>query len=204
MKSKMKREGLKIRERTWSNKMGYIILGAGLLYALFILSLMMSERKHQYNEKAQNVVVLGAQVRGDPAYPSSVLVERLDAAIEYVSTSPDAKIIVCGGQGADETATEASVMASYLMAHGVESNRIVEENLSTSTKENLIHAKPMLLEGKTVIVSSDYHIYRAKMHAKRLGIENIESYAAESKTKVKLKNYIREVFALGRDFIFSW
>ena len=156
------------------------MLGVGVLYLLLIVALMWSASKNRTQEVAENIVILGAQVRGTPAVPSPVLKERLDAALVYFATSPNATIIVCGGKGLDESATEAHVMAKYLKDHGIEGAHIVEEDTSTRTRENLENAKPRLSSGKTVIITNDYHMYRAKMLADRIGISEVEEIGRAS------------------------
>ena len=70
------------------------------------------------------VVVLGAQVHGSE--PSLTLKKRLERAYEYMTEHPEATVFVSGGQGPDETQTEASVMAAYLERKGIASERIVQ------------------------------------------------------------------------------
>lgn len=79
------------------------------------------------------VVVLGAQTHGDR--PSRTLRERLDLAAEYLEAHPAARVIVSGGQGADETQTEASVMDAYLRGKGIAAERIVQETQARTTRE---------------------------------------------------------------------
>ncbi|NHW22524.1 YdcF family protein, partial [Escherichia coli] len=81
------------------------------------------------------VLILGAKVKGNPAVPSLVLQERLDAAVAYLNEYPKAKVIVSGGQGADESATEASVMEEYLVNEGIARKRIETETKSKRTEE---------------------------------------------------------------------
>ena len=76
--------------------------------------------------------MLGAQVQGDG--PSLTLKKRLDKTLEFMQEHPDRTVIVSGGQGPDEAHTEASVMARYLIEHGADASRIIEEPTRPPTR----------------------------------------------------------------------
>jgi uncharacterized SAM-binding protein YcdF (DUF218 family) len=184
----------------------FTIITIGIVYALVVFCLIMSGVRSKPDKNAETMLILGAQVRGtseEDVYPSPVLKERLNAALSYLKENKHTKVIVCGGKGADEPTSEAVGMAKYLKENGIEAERIVLEDKSVSTKQNIANAKKLITSGKTVIVSNDFHIYRAKMLAKRLGIKNISGLPAKSKTKVTGQMYCREVFALGYEIIFD-
>ncbi|MEI3193353.1 MAG: YdcF family protein [Lachnospiraceae bacterium] len=81
------------------------------------------------------LVVLGAQVRG--TVPSRALKKRLDTAAEYLGKNLETKVVVSGGKGAGEEITEAEAMENYLLELGIEKDRIIMEDRSTTTSENL-------------------------------------------------------------------
>ncbi|EOL42872.1 YdcF family protein [Enterococcus caccae] len=190
----------------WVKRMMLIIIGLGIVYTGLIFCLILSGTKNQPTKKPDSVLILGAQVKGsskDNAYPSTVLKERLDAAIPYLKEHPKAIAIVCGGQGSDEPDSEANVMAEYLRANGLSQEQILIEDTSTRTKENIQNAQKKQKLGNTVIVTSDFHMYRAKLLAKRLGISDISGLPSVSKSSAVFKTYIREIFALGYGLIFD-
>ena len=84
------------------------------------------------------LIVLGAQVYKNG--PSPVLKFRLDKAYEYLSANPETRCIVTGGQGSNEPFTEASCMADYLVKRGIDSGRIILEDKSTTTAQNLTNS----------------------------------------------------------------
>lgn len=183
-----------------------ILIGIGVLYGGSMLFLIFQGTKDTPAENPDTLLILGAQVRGtskETAYPSSVLKERLNEALLFIEKNPQATIIVCGGQGSDEPDSEANVMANYLIAHNVDATKIVKEDLSTSTKENIANAMEKADLGKTVIVTSDFHIYRSKLLARRLGLKDVSGLPAHSKTSVTANMYSREILALGFALIFS-
>ena len=81
------------------------------------------------------LIVLGAQVKGRSITDS--LKRRLDKAQEYLERHPDTRVIVSGGKGKGEEVSEAEAMAGYLISCGIEQNRIILEDQSRTTKENL-------------------------------------------------------------------
>lgn len=147
------------------------------------------------------VIILGAKVKPG-GVPSLSLKNRLDASATYLQQYPHTTAIVTGGQGHDEDRTEASVMRDYLIAAGVDAARILEEDKSTSTYENLLFAKALLPEDTTAvtIVSNDFHLRRATLLASKLGFEADVIPAATPKS-VELKSNIRERAALLKTFL---
>ena len=144
------------------------------------------------------VVVLGAQVQGDQ--PSLTLKKRLDLALTYLTEHPSAEAVVSGGQGPDEQYTEASVMAKYLIDRGIDEGRILREEKASDTRENLEFSRalvePLGIDtSKVLIITSDFHLCRAKFLARKQGME---AYGLASPTwpEILRVNYLlREVFA---------
>ena len=190
----------------WFKRIVGLLVCIGMLYSLILVFLIFSGKKEQPTSEPNTILILGAQVKGhsaETAYPSTVLKERLDTAIPYISAHPKATVIVCGGKGADEPDTEAAVMAKYLIKKGIPEKQIVIEGKSTRTKENIQNAQKKKELGKTVIVTSDFHMYRSKLLAKRLGIQNISGLPAVSHSSATFKSTIREIIALGYGLIFD-
>lgn len=140
-------------------------------------------------------LVLGAKVNGET--PSLSLQYRLEAALQYAKQYPHVNMILSGGQGADEFISEAEAMKRYLMAHGIPEDRLIEEKYSSSTFENISFSKKLLpnsVNGITII-TSDYHLARARKIASHLGLQT-DTVAAETPTIVRLKLTSRERLAL--------
>ena len=144
------------------------------------------------------IVVLGAQVQGDG--PSLTLKKRLDRTLEFLQEYPDKTVIVSGGQGADEAHTEASVMAQYLLAHGAKPSQVIEEDQASNTRENLLFSAALAEArgtdtSRVLIVTSDFHMCRAKYIAKTLGMEPYGLTSSTWPWILKLNYTLREVFA---------
>ena len=144
------------------------------------------------------IVVLGAQVQGDG--PSLTLKKRLDRTLEFLQANPDKTVIVSGGQGADEAHTEASVMAQYLLARGAQPAQVIEEDQASNTRENLLFSAALaeargIDTSRVLIVTSDFHMCRAKYIAKTLGMEPYGLTSSTWPWILKLNYTLREVFA---------
>lgn len=148
------------------------------------------------------VVVLGAGVRG--TVPSLSLRERINAAYDYLTAHPDAVAVLSGGQGDGEEISEAACMFRELTEMGIPSDRLLLEENSTSTIENLTFSME-LLEAQTGsrptkigIVSSEYHLFRAKQFAKGLGLDAVGIPARTSWFALRLNYYLREIAAVWK------
>lgn len=140
-------------------------------------------------------IVLGAKVNG--TVPSLSLHYRLEAAYEYASHYPHVKLVLAGGQGPGENVSEAEAMKTFLMANGIEENRLILEGNSTSTYENIVYAKELLPPSITAvtIITSDYHLSRARRIAQQVNLET-DAVAAKTPEIVKTKLTLRERVAL--------
>lgn len=153
------------------------------------------------------IVVLGAQVRADGS-PSKVLRYRLDAALDYLDAHPRCRAIVSGGKGTNEPTSEAACMAAYLHDHGIADQRIVQEEASTNTRENLVLSAAKLQEHgadphvvPVGIVTNDFHMFRARAIARKQGLAGAMGIAAYSVPWYLPNNLLRECFGVAKDML---
>lgn len=148
-------------------------------------------------------IVLGAKVEQNGA-PSLTLLYRLQETVKYMETYPHVSVIVSGGQGEDEPASEADVMYTYLVEAGIDEYRIIREDQATSTYENLLFSKELLPEGenKVTLITSDFHIARAKLLAEKLDLE-VDVVAAKTPKVVEDRLHFREKLALVKALVFN-
>lgn len=151
------------------------------------------------NPNVEYMIILGAQVRGTVV--SRTLKKRLDTAEGYLKENLVTKVIVSGGQGVGEDISEAEAMKRYLISRGIEGNRILMEDKSTNTKENIQYSKAIINDtNKTVaIVTNGFHVYRATGIAKKQGYQKVEGLAAPSEPVLLINYYVREVLAVIKD-----
>lgn len=155
-----------------------------------------------YGEDA--LIVLGCGVHGD--YPSTPLVNRLDAALKYSEKNKDAIIVVSGGQGFQESATEGSVMERYLIQSGCEPSRIIKEEHAASTYENMKFSKEILdniygaNEYNVTILTNDYHVFRAVLIANSVGLKATHAHGKTTWYNIA-PSYLREVLAIVKTLV---
>lgn len=179
-----------------------VVAACGLLF--FVLyGCVLSKIDAYPEEKADYVIVLGAQVRG--TFITRSLQYRLDAALEYYEENPDCKIVVSGGQGEGEDISEAQAMFGYLVERGVPAEKIILEDRSTSTNENLRFSYELIKEDggedvHIVICSNDFHIFRALELAENVGID-AEGLASKSDSILHLNYMVRDSVALLKEWM---
>ena len=106
------------------------------------------------------VIVLGAKVNG--TQPSGALRNRIDVASEYLKSNPGALAVASGGQGPDEGISEAECIRRGLIQRGIDESRILMEDKSTSTLENLTFSLRMIDKGSKIgLVTNNFHVYRS-------------------------------------------
>lgn len=153
------------------------------------------------------VIVLGAGVRGD--VPSLSLQDRINGAYDYLTAHPDVVCIASGGQGEGENLSEAACIFRELTAMGIPEERILLEDQSTSTMENLQFSMEVLKRngvenpGKVGILSSEYHLLRAGMFANKLGIDHMGVPARTSRPGIFLNYFVREIVAIWFHILFG-
>ena len=132
--------------------------------------------RHEPDKDKDFLIVLGCALKKDGT-PTPLLQGRLDRAIDFYSkqkerTGKELVFITSGGQGADEVIPESSAMKRYLIEHGIPEERIIEENQSTSTYENMLYSKDKIWEidpeGKVAFSTTNFHVFRSGLFARRV------------------------------------
>lgn len=173
---------------------------AGLLLFAAVEGLILSRFDAQAGPGADYCVILGAQWKTNG--PSEVLRRRLDRAIEYLNENPGTMVIVSGGQGRDEVISEAAGMRQYLVNAGIAEDRILMEDKSTNTRENLAFSAALFdrENSSTVIVTNNFHVFRAVKIAEKQGY-HAEGLAADSVMWMLPNNLLREFLGVMKDFL---
>lgn len=192
----------------WVWRTALVLTCLGLVYFCFVEVPIIKNARTDADDRRPYLIVLGAAVYQDQ--PSLTLVRRLEGTLDYLERYPESVAIVSGGMGPGETVTEAQAMHDWLIAHGVAEERIVMEDRATSTKENLdfsfalIRARGDEPDGNVAIVSSAYHLYRAKSMARLQGVEAAGVAAPWGYPMVMLNYFIREAFGVTHLWVFGW
>jgi uncharacterized SAM-binding protein YcdF (DUF218 family) len=190
-------KGIYIRHKkaVWAI-MAALFLFIGTLEVLILKSANTDPSK--VSGKTDIVLVLGGGTKKNK--PGAVLKGRLDQALGYAQDQPAITFVVSGGLGFGKTVSEAAIMKNYLIEHGIRGDRIVIEEKATSTFENLLYTKELIHPSdRVLIVTSDFHLFRTKMIAKRVGIE-AEGLGTPIRLSSVPQAHVREYFAIIKSF----
>ena len=137
--------------------------------------------------------------------PSKALQYRLDEAIRYLNENEESKVIVSGGQGPDEHISEARGMYDYLVSKGIDEERILMEDQSKNTFQNLTFSAEFLDKEKdsVAVVSNNFHVFRAVKIARKAGYKEVCGIAAKGEPFLQYNNMMREFFGVMKDFLFG-
>ena len=190
---------------------GAIAAGGILLTAIAVTALVMTfmivQAALTEPDPEANVVVLGCEVKGDR--PSRMLTGRMDAAIAYLQEHPHTFCVLSGGRGDREDISEAECMYRYMTARGIDPGRLILEDRSVSTRENLQFSLQKLREAgladapetddpaplQIAVVTNEFHACRARLIAKDLGMRT-GTVAAPSPWWLLPTFYVRELYGL--------
>lgn len=191
-------------------KAAFALLLVGVLVFGALEIIVLSGGRTQINGKPEIMVIFGCQVK--PWGPSILLQDRLDTALEYLDEHPDMTVVVSGGKGPDEPTSEAQCMFDYLTKYGVDGERIIMEDKSSNTWQNIGNTLELMKSGKLeasgefLLVSNDFHLTRIKMLWGRAwpGTYSVSTLPAPvSHFPSRIKMFFREPLALVKSFIFD-
>lgn len=142
------------------------------------------------------IVVLGAKLKNGEA--TATLKHRLDMAAYYKRQHPETPIIVSGGILGENRISEASVMADYLIRrYRIPEKSIIKEDESRTTVENLKFCRKIVPKNAgIVLVTSNYHMYRAEKYAVSQGFTKVRCLPAKTDILKLPKNLCREALAI--------
>ena len=175
-----------------------VLGGLALLCAASITGYRMT-RPVPTGEASPYLVVLGTMVNGSE--PSIMLRERIEGAYRYLTAHPDAVCIPTGGKNPDATVTEAQCIANALVDMGIAENRIWPEPKAATTLENLKFSAALIREktGKEpehfAFLTSDFHVMRVLLVARRLGMRVHANASRSRHTIFYYPAFLREILA---------
>lgn len=180
-----------------------VVIAVGILLFVIVEGCIISSYRAKGDANLDYIIVLGAQVKEKG--PSAALKFRLDTAYDYLVENENTICIVSGGQGANEPCSEAQGMYDYLVGKGIPEERIIMEDKSTDTSENIAFSSKFLdMENDSVgIVTNNFHVFRGVHLAKHFGIKNVCGIAAPSNIYFQLNNMVREFFGIMKDLVYG-
>ena len=150
------------------------------------------------------ILILGCQINSDGTL-TPLLRSRADRALEFArmqkeTTGKELVFVPSGGQGADEVMAEADAIRDYLLAQGVPEERILPENTSVNTQENIANSVRLIAEHaggtdvKTAFSTTNYHVFRAGLIAETQGAP-MEGIGSPTKRYFWINAFVREFIA---------
>ncbi|NRT34965.1 uncharacterized SAM-binding protein YcdF (DUF218 family) [Clostridium beijerinckii] len=189
----------------------YIKISSCIIFICFIIIEALIINYPKYNRNSDDyIIVLGAGL-DNGGVPNLILRERLDIAIKCMKENLAQYIVLSGGQGTDESTSEAQAMSEYLQAKGIEKNKIILEDKSRDTNENLKYSKEKIEEFssksisdiKVKIVTTDFHAFRSSILAKKNGYKSFDNYSSTMPWYFVPSTYARESIAVIKSILFD-
>lgn len=174
----------------------------GAVYMLVMLCVIAAGSYVHVSLNPDAVIVMGGGIEGDR--PQLLLQYRLDAAYDYLTAHPDIVCVVSGGEDSNSDRTEADVMKQYLVEKGIAAQRILMEDKSADSHENLAFSAEILkangIGNKVVIVTDRFHQYRSSLYAEHAGLESTP-YCSGSPYLLQQSFWIREALAMLKYYL---
>lgn len=195
-------------------KTGSPILGLAIVFVVALvgyfsflfLSFLLSTFLYQFNFPRYNqdfLIVLGSGLIGGDRVPP-LLASRLNRAIkfhekQYLKKGKRATFIVSGGQGANETISEAEAMRAYLIEKGIDENFIIMEDKSVNTLQNMKFSKEkmdaIMPTYNSLFATNNFHLFRAGIYARKAGLKS-QGIGAKTALYYMPNALIREFIAI--------
>lgn len=184
---------------------GAVALAVAAGVAVAVPMVRMAAAARHAPEAESTVIVLGCQVRGSE--PSRMLSDRCDAAAEYLRKHPNAFCVASGGQGEGEDISEAEAIRRALIERGIDEARILIEDRSTNTSENLAFSIAVLdangIDGPVAIATDAFHQYRASYFAAANG-RNASALSRSTYWPLAPGYWFREVLAVYKAWLLGY
>ena len=176
-----------------------VLFAAAFIFFAVVEGFIISGMNYKTESGLDYVIVLGAQVRGTRITKS--LAKRLEKALWYLEENPGTVAVVSGGQGNGEDISEARAMRDYLVSKGISEDRIIMEDKSTNTGENIDFSMKLIAQDAETdsprigIITNNFHVYRAVKICEGRGY-SVNGIAASSDEILFVNYMVREFFAV--------
>ena len=147
------------------------------------------------------ILVLGCLVKADGT-PSDMLSDRLQQGIELYEAGASPKLLMSGDHHQKEY-DEVNAMKQYAVELGVPPSEIFMDHAGLSTYDSLYRAKSVFGAEKIIIVTQEYHLYRAVYLARALGIEAYGVASDRQSYAGQWRRDLREILARNKDFLYA-
>ena len=168
-----------------------VFAGVYLYFECMMIGTMIANAivaNHEPEYDKDFMIVLGCGLRNDGT-PTPLLKGRIDNALAFAKrqkehTGKELSYVCSGGQGEDEIVSESEAIKRYLMEQGIPEDRIIKEEQSTSTYENMLFSKEKIMErnpqAKVAFSTTNYHVFRSGLFAR---MAKMKAEGSGAKTK---------------------
>ena len=178
-----------------------VLAATGVVVLMSVMNIITTSGQSDWEraETSEYAVVLGAAVK-ETGGPSRIMGNRLKAAMEFMEKNPHAMVILSGGQGGDEPETEAKCMYDTLLGMGADESRLLMEDQSHTTRENLLNSYAIIesmggTKKPIALITSEFHQRRADYIAGSLELNTCPVSAHTDRWFYRVNYTLREVFA---------
>ena len=181
------------------------ILGLGVVYGIsdymerHTVGRLLSSGEAQKLD-ADCILVLGCRVHEDGS-PSLMLADRLEKGIELYESGASARLLMSGDHGRSEY-DEVNTMKAFAVEQGVPSEAVFMDHAGFSTYESMYRARDVFQVQRALVVTQEYHLYRALYDGKQLGLEVWGVPAKKIRYGGQRRRDIREILARNKDILF--
>ena len=201
---------MKLLHSKWWKRLAYGLCSLALICGLILLSIN-AYVKHSVKahivapelasqlENVDCILVLGCSVRGST--PSPMLKDRLDQGVQLYQNNASQKLLMSGDHGQTDY-DEVNAMKQYAIDSGIPSEDIFMDHAGFSTYESMYRARDVFCAKKVIIVTQDYHLYRALYVAKTLGLDAYGVAAKSPPYSGQVYRDLRELLARNKDFLY--
>ena len=151
------------------------------------------------NKKYDCLLVHGASVRPDGS-PSPILEDRLRGAVALYKAGVSDIVLLSGDDSGDDY-DEVECMERYCLENGIPKEAIIRDDIGFSTSESVYNTVRTLGYKNIMVVTQEYHLYRAMYMIKRMDAEADGFSTDYRKYSLQFKRDIREYLARCKDFI---
>ena len=185
----------------WLRRAYYALLAAFLLSFAVIEGQILAMARSTPEPGLDHIITLGAAVI--EGKPSNTLILRTDTAAAYLFDNPDTLCIASGGVSSGETVSEAACIRDGLNGRGIDGSRILTEDGSHDTEDNIRLSLALIPEGASVgVVSDGYHLFRASLIAEQYG-RSVSPIPSRTLLPLGIHFTVREYFAVVEQLLKS-
>lgn len=202
-----KKISLKRRILTTLRWILFVLISLFIVTFIFLEGLILYHGQKKPEKEADILIILGARLYGER--PSPALMRRIDAGYLYLKEHEKALVIVSGGTGEGSTISEALAMKKELISRGIDEERILIEDQSTNTFENITFSRKVFQDHRPEwaeeeltygIVTNSFHVFRGKLIASQSGLD-VVGIPAKTPPTTAFKGYIREYFGVLKYYL---